>query len=86
MSRFDLAQDGLAHLIALPGITVEARDELEAALSYCRKGIDFADALHLAACKASFALVTFDNRGYGTHCEERRAQSGRKYESFVILS
>jgi len=31
VSRFDLAQDGLAHLIALPGITVEARDEIEAA-------------------------------------------------------
>jgi hypothetical protein len=30
----------LAHLIALPGITVEDRDEIEAALSHCRNGID----------------------------------------------
>jgi predicted nucleic-acid-binding protein len=54
----------LAHLIALPGITVEDRDEIDAALSYCRKGIDFADALHLAASRACSALLTFDDRGY----------------------
>ena len=35
--------DCLAHLIALPGITVEDRDEIEAALNHCRNGIDFAD-------------------------------------------
>ena len=54
----------LAHLIALPGITVEDRDEIEAALGYCRDGIDFADALHLAANKACAELLTFDDRGY----------------------
>ena len=54
----------LAHLIALPGITVEDRDEIEAALSHCRNGIDFADALHLAASKACSELLTFDDRGY----------------------
>lgn len=56
--------DCLAHLIALPGITVEDRDEIEAALGYCRDGIDFADALHLAASKACTELLTFDDRGY----------------------
>ena len=54
----------LAHLIALPGIAVEDRDDIEAALSYCRKGIDFADALHLAASNACIELLTFDDRGY----------------------
>jgi predicted nucleic acid-binding protein len=54
----------LAHLIALPGITVEARDEIEAALGHCRNGIDFADALHLAASEACSELLTFDERGY----------------------
>ena len=54
----------LAHLIALPGVTVEDRDEIEAALGYCRDGIDFADALHLAASKACAELLTFDDRGY----------------------
>jgi hypothetical protein len=36
---------------------------------YCRKQIDFADALHLAASKACSAMLTFDDRGY-----ERRAK------------
>ena len=54
----------LAHLITLPGITVEDRDEIEAAVGYCRKGIDFADALHLAASKSCSELLTFDDRGY----------------------
>lgn len=51
-------------MIALPRITVEGRDEIEAALSYCRKGIDFADALHLAASKACNEMLTLDDRGY----------------------
>src|SRR5207237_9643862 len=60
----DKVIDCLTHLIALPGITVEDRDEIEAALGYCRDGIDFADALHLAASKACTDLLTFDDRGY----------------------
>ena len=62
----------LAHLIALPGITVEDRDEVEAALSHCRKGIDFADALHLAASKSCSELLTFDDRGYARRAKKLR--------------
>jgi predicted nucleic-acid-binding protein len=58
----DKVIDCLAHLIA--GITVEDRDEIEAALGHCRNGIDFADALHLAASNACTELLTFDDRGY----------------------
>ncbi len=56
--------DCLEHLIALPGITVEDHDEVEGALRHCRRGIDFADALHLAASQACSELLTFDDRGY----------------------
>ncbi len=56
--------DCLAHLIALPGITIEDHDEVETALRYARHGIDFADALHLAASKACSEMLTFDDRGY----------------------
>jgi predicted nucleic-acid-binding protein len=62
----------LAHLIALPGITVEDRDEIEAALSHSRTGIDFAGALHLAASKACSELLTFEDRGFA-----RRARTLR---------
>ena len=62
----------LDHLITLPGITVEDRDEVEAALSHCRKGIDFADALHLAASKACSEMLTFDDRGYARRARRLR--------------
>lgn len=54
----------LEHLIALSGVTVEDRDQIETALGHCRNGIDFADALHLAASQACSELLTFDARGF----------------------
>ena len=68
----DKVTDCLTHLIALPGITVEDRDEIEAALGYCRDGIDFADALHLAASKACTELLTFDDRRYARRAKKLR--------------
>ena len=62
----------LAHLIALPGVTVEDRDEIETTLGHCRSGIDFADALHLAASKACAELLTFDDRGYARRARKLR--------------
>lgn len=53
----------LAHLTALPGVSVEDAEQVEAALRDCRRGIDFADALHLAASRACTELLTFDERG-----------------------
>jgi predicted nucleic-acid-binding protein len=64
----------LAHLIALPGVTVEDRDEIEAALGHSRNGIDFADALHLAASKACSELLTFDDRGYARRAKKLRVK------------
>ena len=54
----------LAHLIALPGVTVENHDQVEMALRHCRDGVDFADALHHAASQACSEMLTFDDRGY----------------------
>jgi predicted nucleic-acid-binding protein len=55
-------QDCLRHLLALPGITVEDEDEVEAALGLCAEGVDFADALHLCASSACAEMLTFDDR------------------------
>lgn len=54
----------MAHLLGLPGITIEDRDEIESALGHCRNGIDFADALHHAASEGCIEVLTFDDRGY----------------------
>lgn len=56
--------DCLAHLIALPGITIEDHDQVEIALRQSRDGIDFADALRHAASHACRGMLTFDDRGY----------------------
>lgn len=56
--------DCLAHLVALPGITVEDQEQVEMALGHCRQGVDFADALHHAASHACSEMLTFDDRGY----------------------
>lgn len=58
------AFDCLAHLLALPGITVEDHEQVETALRNCRRGMDFADALHLAASAACSEMLTFDDRRY----------------------
>jgi predicted nucleic-acid-binding protein len=75
----------LAHLIMLPGITVEDRDEIEAALSHCRKGIDFADALHLAASKACSELLTFDDRGFARRARTLRLKPPVQMPNALIL-
>jgi predicted nucleic-acid-binding protein len=62
----------LEHLIALPGVTVEDRDEIEAALAHSRNGIDFADAMHLATSKSCSELLTFDDRGYARRAKKLR--------------
>ncbi len=74
----DKVKDCLAHLIALPGVTIEDHDEVEAALLHCRQGIDFADALHLAASHACSELLTFDDRGYARRAAKLRLKPAVK--------
>jgi len=64
--------DCLVHLLGLPGITVEDREEIETALSHCQKGLDFADALHLAASASCSELLTFDDHGFARCAEKLR--------------
>lgn len=61
----------LAHLIGLPGITVESREQVETALRSSAKGIEFADALHLAACEDCSEFLTFDDRRYARRAASR---------------
>jgi predicted nucleic-acid-binding protein len=64
----------LAHLLALPGVTVEDHAQIETALEHCRRGTDVADALHLAASHACTEMLTFDDRRYA----RRAARLGLK--------
>jgi predicted nucleic-acid-binding protein len=69
--RLDRARisDGLRRLIRLPGIEVEDDAAVAQAFVWFERGLDFADALHLASSHGAAAFATFDR---GLH---RRARA-----------
>ena len=50
----------LQSLAGLPDITIEEPDVASLALQWVERGMDFADALHLASAQACDAFITFD--------------------------
>jgi predicted nucleic-acid-binding protein len=70
----------LEHLLALPGVTVEDQEQVEAALQLSREGIDFADALHHAAAGHCSEVITFDDRRFA----RRAARIGLKPRVTVL--
>ena len=52
------------HLQGLPNVIIEDDVSLQTAIIGCRAGLEFADALHLAASKQCDAFVTFDDRKF----------------------
>ncbi len=52
----------LEDLAGLPSVRLESPDRIRQALNDARSGLDFADALHLAAASDCEAFVTFDKR------------------------
>lgn len=52
------------HLLGMPHVTVEDWGMVKDAADLHRSGLDFADALHWAACSACDAMTTFDDRRF----------------------
>jgi predicted nucleic-acid-binding protein len=50
----------LRHILGLPNVQVEMPDQMEKALDFYEKGLDFADAMHLASSPEGVSLYTFD--------------------------
>ena len=50
----------LRGLIGLPGVALESAQTIAKALDWFEAGLDFADAMHLAATPADAEFVTFD--------------------------
>jgi predicted nucleic-acid-binding protein len=46
----------------LPNVQFESSDVISNAIEWCRSGMDFADALHLAQSKDADAFITFDKK------------------------
>jgi predicted nucleic-acid-binding protein len=64
--RFSRDQVGLVFdaLLNLPSLQLEDRAAIEQALAGLRAGLDFADALHHASCRACTAIASFDQRSF----------------------
>ena len=64
MYRFagDRLLSALRGLIAPPNVQVEDSETVVKALEWAELGLDFADALHLAAGRNTREFVTFDER------------------------
>lgn len=52
--------DALKRLCGLPRVHLESPKRIQVALEWMKQGMDFADALHLAAAEDCDAFVTFD--------------------------
>jgi predicted nucleic-acid-binding protein len=52
----------LRRLAGLPGVALENPPTVAQALTWFEDGVDFADALHLAAASGQDAFLTFDRR------------------------
>lgn len=56
----DRIHDALVRFVGLNGLSVEDRPAVVRALDWHARGLDFADALHLASSAAASAFATFD--------------------------
>jgi len=65
-SRYELTPaeiiEALSSLARLPRLTFERRDVVHKALDWARRGLELADALHLAASDSCEAFVSFDRQ------------------------
>ncbi len=58
----EVVAERIKHLLELPNITVEESEPVWMALRWYEAGLDFADALHLAAVKPQDQFATFDEK------------------------
>ncbi len=54
-------QRAILHVLGLPNVIVEDSQEVAQALEYYEKGLDFADALHVASSCDADVFITFDS-------------------------
>lgn len=71
----------MRHLLEQPHVMVEDRELVEQALSNCRAGLDFADALHHASYRSCTSVASFDDRKFA-----RRAKKLGLAPTVMVLS
>ena len=73
---------GLNNLLGLPNATIESVAQVAAAMKDFSKGMDFADALHLASTHSGVKTYTFDKKFAKLATPERVVLATRKAVSF----
>ena len=73
---------GLNNLLGLPNATIESVAQVAAAMKDFSKGMDFADALHLASTQSGVKTYTFDKKFAKLATPERVVLATRKTISF----
>lgn len=56
--------EAILHLLGMPHVTVERWEAVKDALDLHRRGLDFADALHLSCSATCERFVSFDDRRF----------------------
>jgi predicted nucleic-acid-binding protein len=54
----------LEHLSGVRHVTIERSDDVQQAIDWMRRGLNFADALHLACSAGCEQFATFDDQGF----------------------
>ena len=75
----EIIRAGLQSLLGLPTITVESVGQVAQALRDYAKGMDFADALHLASNVGGALLFTFDKKFAKSATASRAVLASRKF-------
>ncbi len=67
-AHYEFSNDDVAavleHLSGVRHVMMERSDVVQLAVDWMRRGLDFADALHLACSEACEQFATFDDRGF----------------------
>ena len=58
------------HLLGLPQVNVEDWERVDKAIDWHLQGLDFADALHLAASSNCEALMSFDDKRFSRRAKQ----------------
>jgi predicted nucleic acid-binding protein len=54
----------LDHILTIPRLIIESRNQVETAVRWFRDGMDFADALHLASYEGCPIIASFDDKKF----------------------
>lgn len=69
----------IRHLLGLPHVTIEHWERIDTAVEWHLQGLDFADALHLAASQNCESFFSFDDRRFA------RRVNRLKLKPFVMV-